>query len=713
MSPPPASSSPPIAGPTAELRARRRWNEAAAQVPHTLRAMVRADEIWLVMLAAALGLVSGTIVVLMSVTAQLMHQWLYNLAQGQFLSSMVVVHPLRALLVPTGGGVVLGLAGLGLAKWWPRRAIDPIEANALYGGRMSVKDSIVVVLQTVWSNGVGASVGLEAGYTQIGAAIASRCGFAFRLRRNDLRLLVGCGAAGAIAAAFNAPLTGAFYAFELVIGTYSLATLAPVVMSAISAVAISRLLTGEGGEFDIRVPTAIEAVDYVPILALGMLCALGGILIMRGVTLVEELFRTSKVPIWARPACGGLVLGALALVTPAVLSSGHSALRVTFDAPYSLSHIALLILLKSTASAISIGSGFRGGLFFASLFLGALVGKLFAGVLATVSAVQALPAVICALVGMSAMAVAVVGGPLTMAFLALESTGSLPMTIAVLAASVVSAITVRRTFGYSFATWRFHLRGEAIRSAVDVGWMRNLTVGRMMRREFRRVPQDMTLETFRRSFALGSVARVVAVDHCRQVCGHPDGLGGLRRAGGRADAVRHRAPPQDGAAAADEHQGSRADVRDGGKRRAGGGGQRGIDAGDRGADRELCAAPVQRGAGEAAAGAVGRVSARDEAVGLGAPSASPVGMKPDFRRERKHGGRVAGVDEVGRGPLAGPVVAVALVFSLGVPRRLRPLIDDSKKLTPEQRDLAMAQLLACPGAEIGSRPRPRWRRSSG
>ncbi len=127
-------------------------------------------------------------------------------------------------------------------------------------------------------------------------------------------------------------------------------------------------------------------------------------------------------------------------------------------------------------------------MFFASLFLGALTGKLFAAGLAAVTATQALPPVVCALVGMSALAVAVVGGPLTMAFLALESTGSLPMTVAVLAASVVSALTVRRTFGYSFATWRFHLRGEAIRSAVDIGWVRNLTVGRMMRRDMRTDP---------------------------------------------------------------------------------------------------------------------------------------------------------------------------------------------------------------------------------
>ena len=97
-------------------------------------------------------------------------------------------------------------------------------------------------------------------------------------------------------------------------------------------------------------------------------------------------------------------------------------------------------------------------------------------------------------------------------FLALESTGSLPLTIAVLAACVVSALTVRRTFGYSFATWRFHLRGEVIRSAVDIGWMRNLTVGRMMRREMRTVRADTPLAAFKRDFPLGAHQRVIVLD---------------------------------------------------------------------------------------------------------------------------------------------------------------------------------------------------------
>jgi CIC family chloride channel protein len=448
----------------------------------------------------------------MSLIAQYMHVTLYGLALGDRLSGQVELNPVRTALTLGLGGLAVGLVSLGVQRYWPSRAIDPIEANALYGGRMSLNDSLIVVLQTLMSNGVGASVGLEAGYTQIGSALASRLGRSFRVRRTDLRLLVGCGAAAAIAGAFNAPLTGAFYAFELVIGTYSLATLAPVMAAAIVAVVVVRLLSPELYGFELHLPTAIAPVDYLPVLALGMLAALVGIAIMRAVTLTEDVFRRSRVPPWLRPAIGGLAVAGLAMVTPQVLSSGHAALQATLDTPVALRTLLLVMVLKSLASAISIGSGFRGGLFFASLFLGALLGKLFVGALAFVATTQAVPPEVGALVGMSALAVAIVGGPLTMALLALESTGSLPLTVAVVMAATVSALTVRRTFGYSFATWRFHLRGEAIRSAVDIGWIQSLTVARMMRREMRTTRIDTSIGAFRRDVPLGATSRVVAVD---------------------------------------------------------------------------------------------------------------------------------------------------------------------------------------------------------
>jgi CIC family chloride channel protein len=497
---------------------RRPFTNVVLHAPYVLRALVRADEIWLVALSAFIGVFVGVVVWAMTEATQRIHEILFAIGHDQRLSAMQWVDPWRTVLVPTIGGLFLGLVTWGIGRVYRRRTVDPIEANALYGGRMSLSGSLVVVVQTIISNGVGASVGLEAAYTQISSAIASKWGHAFRVRRTDLRLLVGCGAAGAIAGAFNAPLAGAFYAFELVIGTYQLSSFAPVAVAALVSMGVVQALGGE--PFDLHIdPIEISGLDYIPILALGMVCALLGIAIMRGVTVTEDLFRRSGVPVWLRPAVGGLVVGALALITPAVLSSGHGALHSTVAMEMALPFLILLVALKSVASAVSIGSGFRGGLFFASLFLGALLGKAFAGLHAAISAEHAVSPLVCALVGMSGLAVAVVGGPLTMGFLALEATGNLPMTVAVLAACVVSSLTVRRTFGYSFATWRFHLRGEVIRSAVDIGWMRALTVGRMMRHDIVTARTDTPLPDFKRDHPLGTTARVIALDGAGRYAG--------------------------------------------------------------------------------------------------------------------------------------------------------------------------------------------------
>ena len=164
-----------------------------------------------------------------------------------------------------------------------------------------------------------------------------------------------------------------------------------------------------------------------------------------------------------------------------MLGAGHGALGLDFYcAARRARELAVLIALKLFASMASLASGFRGGLFFASLFVGSLLGKLYAiGVDAGVS-VLGLDTVACVLVGMGALSTAIVGGPLTMTFLVLESTGNLGIAGGVLAASIATSLAVRATFGYSFTTWRLHLRGETIRGGQDVGWLRDLTVGKMM-----------------------------------------------------------------------------------------------------------------------------------------------------------------------------------------------------------------------------------------
>ena len=209
-----------------------------------LRAQVRSSEFSLTLVAALIGGAAGLMVLLMSRAVQWMHVILFGIDLNERLSGVARIDSLRLLAWPAAGGLLVG-ASLWLAS---RRglppAVDPIEANALRGGRMSIRDSLAVAAQTLVSNGFGASVGLEAGYTQVGSGLASAVGARLRLRRNDLRVLVGAGAAGAIAAAFGAPLTGAFYGFEVVIGTYAVASVAPVLAAAIAGALLTQQLDG-------------------------------------------------------------------------------------------------------------------------------------------------------------------------------------------------------------------------------------------------------------------------------------------------------------------------------------------------------------------------------------------------------------------------------------------------------------------------------------
>jgi chloride channel protein, CIC family len=482
------------------------------EAPPRLRAFVRARETSLVVLAALIGAIGGLAVAAMSGAVSFLHAVLFRLPLGERLSSQPQLDPWHAILVPTLGGLLLGVTFLLLLRWRPAREIDPIEANALHGGRMSFRGSIVVALQTIWSSGVGASVGLEAGYTQLASGLAASVGRGFHLRRADQRIMVGCGAAAAIAGAFGAPLAGAFYAFELVIGGYTPASLTPVGVAAVVGYVVARafapfsigVVSGQIGE--------VLGQDLVIAGLLGLIAALFGIGIMRSVALCETLL--AKAWIWPplRPMIGGLVVGLLALITPQVMSSGHGALHLAGVSDMTLAAIGLVFALKTLASIVSLGSGFRGGLFFASLLLGALGGHLFAAGLNAVWSGAHLDPTVYSIIGMGALSASIVGGPLTMSFIALETTGNLWLATAVLVAIIISTQLTREIFGYSFATWRFHLRGETIRSAADVGWIRDLTVGSMMRSDVVTAGADMSIREFCDKFPLGSKTQVVAVD---------------------------------------------------------------------------------------------------------------------------------------------------------------------------------------------------------
>lgn len=483
-----------------------------------LRSRFRASEIWFIALAIAVGCASGLFAVFQSAIAHGLQSRLFGFSVDDRLSGLPHVSPFALLWLPLGG-LLLGLVTWAAEKWRPRQLIDVVEANALYGGHLSFRDSLVVCVQTILSNGFGASVGLEAAYAQAGGAIASTLGQRFKLRRHDLRTLVGAGAGAAIGAAFGAPLTGAFYAFEIVIGSYAPSMIAPVAAATLASVATARALGSAPYSLKIAVLQPPGAIDYLLYAGLGVVCAAIGIAIMRLVAFVESRVREAPLPVWLRPGLGGGLLAGLAYLSPQTLSSGHGALHADLAASLGLGALAAIFLLKSSASVVSLGFGFRGGLFFASLFLGSVIGQIYAQLVQ----LSGLPLILqpenAALVGMGALAVAVVGGPLTMSFLVLETTRDFGVAAATLAASLIASTIVRERFGYSFSTWRLHLRGETIRSARDIGWVRELTAGRMMRTDTATIAESTSLPEFRRRFPLGSVTRVILLDDAQRYAG--------------------------------------------------------------------------------------------------------------------------------------------------------------------------------------------------
>jgi CIC family chloride channel protein len=475
-----------------------------------LRRRLRASEAALILLAVVIGGAAGLLSVVQGAIARTIQHLLFALPPGQRLSATPAM-PVAALLALPVGGAMLALFS------WATRArarhmVDAVEANALHGGRMSWSDSLVISGQTIISNGFGASVGLEAAYAQLGGVVASLAGGWFRLRRADLRVLVGAGTGAAIAGAFGAPLAGAFYAFEIVIGAYTPAAIAPVAAASLSGVFVAQAFGAQPYLIDSTVGEQVQTHHYLIYAALGAVAAATGIVLMRAVAGVEVLTRRLPIRATWRPIVGGMLLIPLAWLTPQVLSAGHGALHIDLEYDVPLVLLLAVFVTKSAASVVSLGFGFRGGLFFASLFLGSLLGQIYADALHGIAGAALVDPHNAALVGMAALAVAVVGGPMTMAMLVLEATHDFALAGATIAAALVSSTIVRETFGYSFSTWRLHLRGETIKSARDVGWVRTLTAGRMMRKVERAPPERITIGEFRRLFPLGSTSRIVLVD---------------------------------------------------------------------------------------------------------------------------------------------------------------------------------------------------------
>ena len=499
-------------------RIRRRW----------LDRWQPSETILLSGLAAVVGLTSGIAIGVFKWLIGLVHAALFDGA-GTLLGRP---GEWTVAFLPVVGGIVVGLILHFLVGEERHHGVAGIiEAVALAGGRLRYQRVPLKAVAAAISIGSGASVGPEDPSVQIGANLGSMFSQILHLSEERTRTLVAAGAAGAIAAAFNAPIAGIFFALEIVLGELSSGALGVVVLAAVISSVFTQAVSGAQPAF--RVPAyAFGSAWELPLyLALGLLAGPVAALYVRALYAAQDLFRRWRAPRWIHPAVAGLAVGAVGIFLPQVFGVGYETIEELLEAggeAFPLMLLVALLAAKMLLTAVSIGGGFAGGVFAPALFLGATLGAAFGQVAHVAFPMLNIIPPAFAIVGMAAVLAGAVHAPLTAILLLFEMTGDYHIILPLMFAVVVSMLTsqaLQRESAYTLALTRKGIRLERGR---DVDVMESVTVGEVMLHETVTLPlhfpvsalADKVIQTGRHGFAVldedGHLFGIVSVEDYRR-----------------------------------------------------------------------------------------------------------------------------------------------------------------------------------------------------
>ncbi|MCP4363301.1 MAG: CBS domain-containing protein [Chloroflexi bacterium] len=412
------------------------------------------------------------------------------------------------IFVPTIGGLLVGLLIYFFAPEAKGHGVPEVmEAVALRGGRIRPIVALIKSLASSLSIGSGGSVGREGPIVQIGSALGSSLGQFLHLPEDRVRNLVACGAAGGIAATFNAPIAGVIFALEVILGEFNVRYFSSVVISAVAASVIGRAVFGNIPAFAIPTEYGLNSTwEYGFYALLGLLAAVVGATFTRSLYWSEDLFdKWKRIPEWVKPAVGGVLLGILALSYPQVTSIWWYRLPQVFNVGYGViedalgNHLTLtavltLLVLKLIATSLTLGSGGSGGVFAPSLFMGAMLGGAFALIVNLIFPGVAAPPGAYALVGMGAVFAAAARAPITAVLILFELTGDyriiLPLMLTVVIATLLGQWMLG---GESIYTLKLSRRGIRLQRGRDVDVLQGVAVEEVMRLDTDTVALDLSV----------------------------------------------------------------------------------------------------------------------------------------------------------------------------------------------------------------------------
>jgi len=411
-----------------------------------------------------------------------------------------LLHVVRALpwylkvWVPAAGGLVVGPLVYFFAREAKGHGVPEVmEAVALRGGVIRKRVVLVKTLASAVSISTGGSVGREGPIVQIGSAIGSAIGQLLKVSQDRMRTLVGCGAAAGIAATFNAPIAGSMFALEVILGEFGLATFSPIVISSVVATAVSRAFLGDIPAFIVPAYELVSVWEFPMYLLLGIFCAVVGVMFIKVLYRVEDLFDDFKFPEYLKAIIGGLILGAAGLYYPEILGVGYGAIDLALAQELAWWLLLLLIVIKILATSITIGSGGSGGIFAPSLFLGAMAGGFFGTVVHQLfPAVTASPGAY-SIVGMGAVVSATTHGPLAAMLILFELTGNYKIILPLMFSCILATIFAGQLMKDSIYSLKLARRGVNIKEGKEVNVLKSMSVKEVMNREVETIAEGCAL----------------------------------------------------------------------------------------------------------------------------------------------------------------------------------------------------------------------------
>jgi CIC family chloride channel protein len=464
-----------------------------------------------------IGLGSGAGVMLFKAA----YHWLSNLMFNNVGGWLRQWGVWTIILIPVIGGIVVGLLHQFLIAEERHHGVSGImEAVALAGGRLRYWRAPLKILTSIISLGAGASVGPEDPSVQIGASLGSLVGQKLHMSGERTRMMVTMGAAAGIAAAFNAPIAGVFFGIEIILGELTSVAFGWIVFGSVLSAVVTRAVIGPNPAFPLPAYSLGSVWELPLYLGLGLVAALVSVAYIRAIYLAQDWFHHSTLPKWVRPAITGAIVGVIGLYFPQIFGDGYDAIGQILSGQNLVVWVLVVLLaLKIVATSINLGSGFMGGLFAPSLFLGAALGGAYGIVTKSIFPSLDIAPSAFALVGMAAVLAGSVHAPVTAIMLLFEMTDDfhivLPLMFAV-AVSIFISEALQPASVYEVSLLR---KGIRLQRGKDVDVLETLTIGEVMKPAPETVLTNMPLQEVSTLFSKERVHGLPVLDEKGDLCG--------------------------------------------------------------------------------------------------------------------------------------------------------------------------------------------------